>query len=231
MGPGLAGVTLGATLASTATFVINPGFVYQYGLAALLALTLPLFAGIFAGLLLLGPGYRARGVAAATLPAWVGQRYGSQGLRALFAGLCLLHVFFMVLVVVGAAYVLVAMLGMSYAWAVATVVVVAFTYVFLGGTYAHAYTNVAQGLLMLVAAVAIFIQALRGMGSPSAALDALAAQDPNLVGWINPASPFFRNWLEVALCPFVLGFAIVAQPHLLVKAQYVKSTRDVVIMS
>src|SRR5262249_55866100 len=135
------------------------------------------------------------------------------------------------LVVVGAAYVLVAMLGMSYPVAVATVVIVAFTYVFMGGTYAHAYTNVAQGILMLVAALAIFVQAVRGMGSPEGALDVLAAQDPNLVSWTNPASPFFRNFYEVALCPFVIGFAIVAQPHLLVKAQYVKSTRDVAIMS
>lgn len=231
MGPGLAGVTLGATLASTATFVINPGFVYQYGLSALLALTLPLFAGIFAGLFLLGPGYRARGGKAATLPVWIGQRYGSQALRAYFAALCLLHIFYMVLIVVGASYVLVGLLGVPYKAAVTIVVGVVFSYILLGGTYAHAYTNLAQGLLMLGVATAIFVQASRGLGSPAAALDALAAQDPRLVGWLFPESPFYRNWLEVAVCPFVLGFALVAQPHLLLKTQYVKSTRDVALMS
>ena len=34
MGPGIAGLTLGACLASTATFVINPGLVYQFGFSA-----------------------------------------------------------------------------------------------------------------------------------------------------------------------------------------------------
>lgn len=231
MGPGLAGVTLGACLASTATFVINPGFVYAYGLPALLALTLPFFAGIFAGLFTLGPGFRRHGGGVATLPVWIGRRYGSEGLRAYFAALSLLHVFYMVLIVVGAAFVLVATLGLEYKVAVTVVVGVVFSYVLLGGTYAHAYTNTAQGLLMLGVAVAIFVQAARGIGAPGEALAALSAQDPHLVGAVHPASPFYRDWLEVAVCPFLLGFAIVSQPHLLVKSLYVKSHRDVLLMS
>ncbi len=231
MGPGLAGVTLGACLASTATFVINPGFVYAYGLPALLALTLPFFAGIFAGLFTLGPGFKRHGGGAATLPVWIGRRYGSEGLRGYFAALSLLHVFYMVLIVVSAAFVLVATLGVPYPAAVTIVVGVVFSYILLGGTYAHAYTNMAQGLLMLGVAAAIFVQAWRGMGAPADALAALTAQDALLTGWIHPESPFYRNWLEVAVCPFLLGFAIVAQPHLLVKSLYVKTSRDLVVMS
>lgn len=231
MGPGLAGVTLGACLASTATFVINPGFVYAYGLPALLALTLPFFAGIFAGLFTLGPGFKRHGGGAATLPVWIGRRYGSEALRGYFAALSLLHVFYMVLIVVGASFVLVATLGVPYEAAVTIVVGVVFSYVLLGGTYAHAYTNMAQGVIMLGVAVAIFVQAARGVGSPTEALATLAAQDPHLTGWLHPESPFYRNWLEVAVCPFLLGFAIVAQPHLLVKSLYVKTQRDLAVMS
>ena len=36
MGPLLVGITLAASVASTATFVINPGFVWKDGLSALL---------------------------------------------------------------------------------------------------------------------------------------------------------------------------------------------------
>jgi sodium/pantothenate symporter len=226
MGPGMAGLTLGACLASTATFVINPGFVYAYGLPALLALTLPLFGGIFAGLAVMGPGFRRHGGQATTLPVWIGQRFGSQGLRAWFAALCLLHVFYVVLVVVGASYVMSVSMGVSYPWAVTIVVGVVFSYVFLGGTYAHAYTNTAQGLIMLVVAAVIFGYALRDMGGPSDALAALAAQDVNLVGLTHPQSPFYRHWVEVLVCPFLVGFALVAQPHLLVKTLYLKRTRD-----
>lgn len=226
MGPGLAGMTLGACLASTATFVINPGFVYAYGLPALLAFTLPLFAGVFVGLAVLGRGFREHGKQATTLPVWIGQRYGNQGLRAWFASLCLLHVFYVVLIVVGAALVMSNTMGLPYSTSVGLVVCVVFSYVFFGGTYAHAYTNTAQGAVMLVVAALIFVYALGDIGSPGVALEQLAAQDPQLTGAVHTESPFYRNLFEVLVCPFVIGFALVAQPHLLLKTLYLKRTRD-----
>ena len=45
------------------------------------------------------------------------------------------------MIVFGAAKVMQFSMGVSYPWAVAIVVCVVFSYVFLGGTYAHAYTN------------------------------------------------------------------------------------------
>ena len=226
MGPGIAGVTLGACLASTVTFVINPGFVYAYGLPALIALTIPMFLGIFAGLAILGPGFRKHGETATTLPVWIGQRYGSSALRGWFAALSALNIFYVILIVVGAAYVMQATMGVSYQAAVAVVVCVVFSYVFFGGTYAHAYTNTAQGLVMLVVSVVIFGAAAYEIGSPAAAYEALAAQDANLVGLTHPESPFYRHWLEVLVAPFLIGFTLVAQPHLLIKSLYLKNTKD-----
>jgi sodium/pantothenate symporter len=227
MGPGVAGLTLGACLASTATFVINPGFVYAYGLPALIALTIPLFLGIGAGLLVLGPGFRRLGGKATTLPVWLGQRYGSSGLRAWFAVLSLLHVFYVVLIVVGAAYVMSNTMGVSYVWAVRIVVGVVFSYVLLGGTYAHAYTNTAQAVIMLAVAVVIFwVAGDQILSAEGGAVAALTQQDPHLVGLTHPESPFYRHWLEVLVCPFVVGFSLVAQPHLLVKTLYLKRTQD-----
>ncbi len=235
MNPWLAGVTLGACLASTATFVINPGFVYAYGLPALVALTIPLFAGILAGLLLLGPGFRRHGGRATTLPVWLGERYGSEGLRLWFALLSLLHVFYVVLIVVGAAYVMHATMGLSYGASLLVIVGVVFSYVLVGGTYAHAYTNAAQGAVMLAVSLLLCGYALRDMatagGSLSGGLALLEAQQPSLVALTDPSSPFYRDWVEVLVCPFVIGFALVAQPHLLVKALYVQRTSDIVKLS
>jgi sodium/pantothenate symporter len=226
MGPVMAGLTLGACLASTVTFVLNPGFVYAYGLPALFALTIPLFLGVFAGLAVLGPGFRKHGATATTLPVWLGERYGSQGLRAWFAALTLFHVFYVVAIVVGAAVVMEATMGVSYPVAVGIVVAVVFSYTFLGGTYAHAYTNTAQGIVMLFTAVVIFAFAARSIGNPLDALATLQAEDANMVGLLHPESPFYRHWFEVLVCPFVIGFALVAQPHLLVKTLYLKRARD-----
>lgn len=226
MGPWLTGMTLGACLASTATFVINPGFVYKWGLPALVALTAPLILGIFAGLFLLGAGFRRHGARAVTLPAWLGERYGSEGLRVWFAALSLLHVFYMVLIVVGAALVMQHTMGVSYHTGVLVTVAVVFSYVFFGGTYAHAYTNTAQGAVMLVVAFLIAGAALRDIGGPASAAEALRTQDPALVALTNPASPFYRHWVEVLVAPFAIGFALVAQPHLLVKALYLKDAKD-----
>ncbi|MDF1662788.1 MAG: sodium:solute symporter family protein [Planctomycetota bacterium] len=225
MSPGIAGLTLGACLASTATFVINPGFVYQYGLSALIALTIPFFLGLFAGLAILGPGFRKYGDSALTLPLWVGQRFKSPGLRAWFACLSLLNIFYVVLVVVGSAYIMNLTMGLSYKIAVSVVVLVVFSYVFFGGTYAHAYTNTAQGAIMLVVAVIIFVYSMIDMNTTE--LTGLTANaDPHYQSLIYPESPFYSNLFEVLLCPFIMGFAVVSQPHLLIKSLYLKNSKD-----
>ena len=51
MSPVLIGITLAASVASTATFVINPGFVYVHGLSAFLHYGIAASAGIACALL------------------------------------------------------------------------------------------------------------------------------------------------------------------------------------
>lgn len=54
----------------------------------------------------------------------------------------------------------------------------------------------------------------------------LAAIDPNLVRPVNPASPYFRNAFETLFCNFVVGLAIVCQPHALSKAPLLARERS-----
>jgi len=231
MGPVLVGITLAASIASTATFVINPGFVWADGLPALLHFGLAGTAGVLVGLILLSRGFRRLGEKhqALTLPHWVGARFGSRGMRTYFAALNLiLAVCFVVLIVKGSGLVMSAILGLGYTTSVIIVVGFVFSYILIGGTYAHAYTNALQGSVMLVVAVALVASGLHlfADGGISGFLGALEAQDPNLVGATNPEAPLFDSTFEVFLCGFVVSYGLVCQPHILLKALYLKSDKD-----
>lgn len=244
MSPGIAGLTLGACLASTQTFVLNPGLVYHFGISALFALTIPVFLGIFAGLALLGPGFREQGGKALTLPQWIGQRYDSDNLRTWVAVLNVLTFFYIVSIVSGAAIVMAKTMGLNglslfegveatgagfsaYKLSLLIVVGVVFTYVFFGGTYAHAYTNTAQGAIMLVVAIIIGGYALGDIfGADAEAVKAVTEKRPDYFALFNPKSPISSDWLTTLVAPFVLGFMIISQPHLLIKSLYLKESKD-----
>lgn len=223
MNPLVAGVTLGACLASSATFVIFPGFVYLDGLAALIGFSLPLIAGLATGFLLFSPPFQRVGeeVQALTVPHWIGARYKSDGLRRLYAGLTLLNVAYLVLVTVGCGYVMEAALGVPYQWSVIGIVVFVFGYTAFGGVYAHAFTNTMQGGVMLAMSLVIFFSGIElwQNGSVMAELQE--------TGWTAPESLLYRNHWEVWGVPFLTGIALTTQPHLLTKALYVKNLREV----
>ncbi len=221
MSPRIAGLALGACLASSATFVIIPGFVYADGMPALIGFTLPLIAGLGVGLFALAFRFQASGqeLGALTIPHWLGERYQSMGLRRVFAVLNFLNLAYLVLVTVGAAYVMQVALGVPYTWAVVGIVAFVFSYTALGGATAHAWTNAMQGSVMLVIALVI-------ASSGVSVLPAVAV-DLSSTGWIAPDSILFSTWWEVWLVPFAMGLALTTQPHLLAKALYVERPTDV----
>ncbi|HJN72960.1 MAG TPA: hypothetical protein QGF58_03400 [Myxococcota bacterium] len=209
----VAGITLGACLASSATFVIVPGFVYSEGLPALVGFTAPFIAGIALGLFVFTGPFKERTRGALTVPHWLGERYDSPALRKLFAGLNVLNVAYLVLITVGCGYVMQAALGVPYPVAVVGIVAFVFGYTGFGGAGAHALTNTLQGIVMLVVAVVI----------ASAGLDQLGVTWQSLAstGWTAPDSLLFSTPGEVWLVPFFMGIALTTQPHLLCKALYV----------
>jgi len=231
MGPVLVGITLAAATASSATFIINPGFVYAHGVSALLHFGVASVLGVLVGLVVMSKGFRKHGNAsgALTLPHWIGTRYGHGGMRTYFALLNLaLAVAFVVLIIKGSALVMQHTLGLSYVVSVFVIVGFVFSYILMGGTYAHAYTNAFQGVLMLFVALAIVGSGIYLLGDgigPFA--DRLAAQDPNLVKPMNPASPLFGSVWDVFVCGFIVSFGLVCQPHILTKSLYLKDDKDV----
>ncbi len=230
MGPWVVGITLAASIASTATFVINPGFVYVHGVSALMHLGVAAGLGITAGLVVMSFGFRAIGekTHAITLPQWVGERYRSRAMTIFFAALNLVTLTFVVLIVGGLSIMMQQTMGLTNVESLVLIIGFVFSYIFVGGTYAHAYTNTLQGVIMVVASVIIV-----GSGLPlfrdgiGPFLAKVGESNPNLLAPVNPQSPLFSSFFSVAVCGFVIGFALVCQPHIMTKALYVKTGRDV----
>src|SRR5207253_3179645 len=74
-------------------------------------------------------------------------------------------------------------------------------------------------------AVMIFVSGIHYLGD--GVLDHLRAADPNLVGAVNPASPLFGSWYAVFVAGFVIGFALMCQPHIMTATLYVDDDRGV----
>ena len=230
MNPAIVGVTLAASIASTATFVINPGFVYTHGLSALLHLGLAVGLGIAVGLFGMSGGFQRIGQkhSAVTLPGWIGSRYGSKGLATFFAGINLLSLSFVVLIIGGLSIVMQKTLDLTNTESLVLVVTFVFGYVFVGGAFAHAYTNTLQGVIMVGVAMIIAGSGFHFFaGGFGEAVGTLNAIDPNLTAAVNPASSLFGSVFSVYISGFIIGFALVCQPHIMTKALFVKDKRHV----
>lgn len=228
MNPLVMGVTLATAIASVATFVVNPGFVYAHGLSALLHLGVAAALGMFSALFILSFGFQRIGKTshALTLPQWIGQRYESQAMTIFFAAINFLSLTFVVLIVGALSLVMEATLGLSSTAASILIIGFVFSYIFIGGTYAHAYTNTLQGIIMTVIAVIIVASGAPllagGIGDVAAQLTAV---DPVLVSQFNPMGQLFGGFFSVYVAGFLIGFALVCQPHVIIKALYVEDRR------
>ena len=159
MSPYLVGITLAASIASTATFVINPGFIYVHGLSAYLHYGLAGSAGTITAFLTLSRGFLRVGESfqALTLPDWIYHRYQHRGFSQYFAFINLLSIAFVVLILVGCSLIVTSLFPIEQKTALVLILIFVFSYVLMGGTYAHAYTNTLQGIIMLVVALLLFI--------------------------------------------------------------------------
>tara|TARA_B100000446_G_scaffold40601_2_gene36231 strand:+ start:8641 stop:10197 length:1557 start_codon:yes stop_codon:yes gene_type:complete len=221
------GVTMAASISSTATFVINPGFVYVHGLSAFVHYAVAGTAGIMTAFLLLTRRFRQLGddSGAITVPDWIYQRYQSRSLSVFFALINLLSVTFVVLILVGCSLLLSELFPISQTWSLTFILLFVFSYVLMGGSYAHAYTNTFQGLMMIGVSLFIFVQGFYHFGGDVGA--ALASVGESYSQVFNPDSNLYYDFFSVFLSGFVITFALMMQPHILTKMLYLKSDGDV----
>ncbi len=230
MAPYVVGITLAASTASAATFIINPGFIYVHGLSAFMHLVVSVGLGFCLMLVLLSFRFRRVGAEnkALTLPHWIGTRFGSTAFALYFAVINLFAIAFVVLIVGGLSIVMQQLLGLSNVAALVIIVGFVTGYVFIGGTYAHAFTNTLQGTLMLFVSLLIILSGLKLFWPDSSDfLGRIATQDANLLKWVNPSSDLFNDVFSIYVSGFIVGAALVIQPHILTKALYVKTDRAV----
>lgn len=228
--PVVVGLSLAASVTSAATFIINPGFVAMYGWSAFLAMSVALPLGLVISLIVLTRQFRRYGtlVKALTLAQWVGSRYESAAFARWMAVLSMLLLTFIVLICVGLTKVIAQALGAAEWGVLLGLVVFVFGYMMFGGANSLVYTNTVQALLMLLVAIVMLGSGWEHMrGGMDGFWAKLAAIDPVLTAPVNPHSPLFRDWFEVAFCNFVVGVAIVCQPHIVTRSLMLRDEGDV----
>lgn len=228
--PLFVGLSLAANMTSVATFVINPGLIYAYGWAGVVGYGIAAPAGIFLALVVMSKRFRRVGdtFTAITVPQWLGQRYGDWRVTVFFALASLLQVTFLVLIVTALALVLQSVLGLPLLGALGFVVLFTFGYILLGGASVHVWSNTVQAITMIVVAVLLVASgSFLFEGGVDGFFARLATVGPHYASVTNPDSLLFRDLFEVIVANFVIGVAIIMQPHIISKALYLRSERDV----
>ncbi|MCB0414933.1 MAG: sodium:solute symporter family protein [Bdellovibrionales bacterium] len=227
LNPIVVGITMAASIASTATFVINPGFVYTHGLAAYMHYGVAALLGVLAAFLLISKRFRqiGDGQGSLTIPHWIYQRFGKRYFSYFFAFINLVSITFIVLILVGCSLLLSQSLPISQKTALVGILIFVFSYVLIGGTYAHVYTNTFQGLMMLFISLFLFFQGLDYFdGNFFGSLEMVSHE---YASFMNSSSSLYFDFISVFLSGFVVTFALMLQPHILTKVLYLKEDKDI----
>ena len=228
--PFFVGLSLAANMTSVATFVINPGLIHAYGWSGVVGYGLAAPLGIFIGLIVTSKRFRRVGdqFTVLTVPQWLGERYGDRRLTVFFALASMLQITFLVLIVTALVLVLMTVLQIGMWPELLMVVVFTFGYILFGGASLHIWSNSVQAITMLAVAVILVASGAAlfgdGVGGFFGHLDAVA---PHYGSMTNPDSLLFRDIFEVIVANFIIGLAIIMQPHIISKSLYLRSERDV----
>ena len=225
--PAAIGLSLAAGMTSAATFIINPGFVAYYGISSFLSMGVFLPLGALISLVILSTRFRKIGntVQANTIASWIGTRFQSEGFRLYVAFLSLLHITFIVLICVGLTQVLSKALNAEPLYVLMGIVIFTFGYMMFGGANSMVYTNMVQALLKVIVAIIVIGSGFHFFGEGHF-FSRLSAIDPMLIKPFNPSSPLYRDFFEVVICQFIVGVAIVCQPHIITRSLFLKNDKD-----
>lgn len=238
----IAGQRLGVVVTGIATmsaafsgfvFIGGPGLSYRLGLVALM-IAMP--ASFTAALLTWVLGKRLRLLAEVrdllTVPDAILARYRSRlasGLAAIaivfgavgYLGVQLLALGVTIEAVFGAASLVP---GASLALAMAGGLAVVLFYSVAGGMVAGVYTDLFQGALMILTAVAVFASALRAPGGATEIVASIVASERFGPAFLDPLGE--HGVLLAFGFFFVFGVGTLGQPHMLHKFYMLKNPRD-----
>lgn len=227
-GPGFLALAFAATTASGATFLGGPGLTYQYGFPAVWASLYPF--GVYLGLLICMRLVATAGnrFANRSIPEFLGDRYGSEGVRILVSIFSLLLFFYLAGQLVSGLVMFETMLGLEPLSALIFTTVVLLIYVAMGGAHADILTDGVQGFIMVILALVVLGLFLIGFGVDggfSGMVDRLRSLDPNTVGLLNESTPLFNSWWAAGSWTFSL-LPLGLLPHIGNKLWALKSDKD-----
>lgn len=226
--PYFVGITWAATFMSAGTFLGLPGLAYKNGLSLLWYHMGHWFPAIIM-LALVAGGYRriADRTDSLTLPDWLADVYNSKALRLLIAIVCLCNVVLIATQFVGVGVLMNVTLGIPYKTGIVIGLIVVISYLFLGGTYAHIYTNVIQGAMMVILAGAIILTGFYLWGDIFTEVPPmLAAIDPTFVQPLQPNDVAFATPIAISGI-FIANACWSLNPQLMNKVQYLKGNREI----
>ena len=151
-----------------------------------------------------------------TIPEYLGDRYKSNALRLIIAGvISIFYIFPLVAQFKGAAVLLESFTGISFKVGLAIISVVIVFYVIAGGLKSVAWTDFAQGLPMLVISVVLVIISLKAVGGFTGLEEKLALIDPNMLNIVQKESSDAQMSLSGVFGNFVFWCIIfISQPYL-----------------
>jgi len=115
--------------------------------------------------------------------------------------------------------------GMDYTTAVIVGAVIIIAYTFVGGYKAVAYTDVLQGVLMLLGLIIVPVVAIAAGGGWDAVVSNLAAQDPELLNPWGIVDSGMPGW--IALFSFLaIGLPFLGVPQLMVRFMSAKDEHE-----
>lgn len=222
----LAGRRLGLWVAGAATmstafsgfvFLGGPGLAYRLGLASLW-IVVPL--GFTAALLCAVAGRPLHALAsrtgALTLPRALGAHFESRGVTVAASGAILIgSVGYLAAQFLALGLALEAITGLTFLTALALGVAIVVAYSIAGGMIASVYTDLFQGVLMAVTAIAVFLTALDRTGGWSTMLATIANSDRFGPSFLDATGSL--PWLTTLGFFFVFGIGVLGQPQMLHK--------------
>jgi len=228
--PVAVGLSLAVSMTSAATFVINPGLIAVYGFSGVISFGIVFPLATLISLVVLTKSFRKYGqtVKALTLAQWIGERYKSKGYALFMAFLSLLLITFIVLILVALTKVLSKSLNLDELWILVGIIIFVFGYMMFGGANSLVYTNTIQAAVMLIVAFILLGSGYEHFKDGIAGLmEKLRNIQPVLAKSTNPESVLFRDFYEIIFAQFIVGAAVVCQPHIITKSLFLKEEKDV----
>lgn len=240
--PFVMAMSYGAAFISTSSIVGFGGVAGKFGMGLLWLVFMNIAVGIFIAFVFFGRRTRSIGhrIDAHTFPEFIGNRFGSRGMKIFIALLIFLFMpLYSGVVLIGGARFLQELAGVDYHVALIVFAVVVALYVIWGGLKGVMYVDALMGSIMIVGMMTLLLMSYWKLGGVVSAHRELTALAPLVqerlpaeyaaghLGWT--AMPRFNSewwWTLVSSLMLGVGIGSLAQPQLAVRFMTVKSSKE-----